>query len=110
MSDVERFKLEQLRAERGELVTKIHELDRKIGDLLDEPIRVEANLTTEWHFEVMVPRRDVKAPGFDPVAALEAAYSDGADWGDLLDHDIPADSVWVDGEPIVTDESSESSA
>lgn len=107
--------LKELEALRRELVVgepfaddkarvrgRIAELDKAIADeraALEDRVTVSADLATFWSFEITLPRREVEAEGFDPLQALENAYRDGADWGDLMDHELSPGSVWVDGKP-----------
>lgn len=62
------------------------------------PVRVEVDLTTMWSFHAFVASAD----RYDPEVirlALEKAYEDGADWGELEDHDFSS-TAYVDGEVV----------
>lgn len=64
----------------------------------DATVEIGCDLATYWTFGVTVPASEAVKPGFDPEAALEAAYGDGADWGDLNDHAF--ENVTVNGYPL----------
>lgn len=55
---------------------------------MDDTVTITCDLVTTWSFEVKIPRAEADADDFDPTLVLEKAYAEGAEWGDLWDHDF----------------------